>query len=173
MSASASAVPGGRLLIAEFDSQAQAHVFAAAPDPRAAISELTQRLRVGTIVASRVVLTDAMVLDGSYFLTLGPEGVIRELGASVAELPLLVVGRARSLTEALEHRRSRPDHLWASAGLVASREWDPPENVLRSWERWTDAAASGVRNPAVIVVGDVAAAGFLYPSRSWQEAATT
>ncbi|RLK47341.1 uroporphyrinogen-III C-methyltransferase [Microbacterium telephonicum] len=36
-----------------------------------------------------------------------------------------------------------------------------------------DAAASGVRNPAVIVVGDVAAAGFLYPSRSWQEAATT
>ncbi|MCT9821159.1 uroporphyrinogen-III C-methyltransferase [Microbacterium sp. W1N] len=34
------------------------------------------------------------------------------------------------------------------------------------------ATAAGVRNPAVIVVGDVAAAGFLYSARSWQDAAT-
>ncbi|EXJ51335.1 hypothetical protein [Microbacterium sp. MRS-1] len=134
---------GGRLLIAEFDSPAQARSFDDR-DPAVALRELTQRLRVGMIVAESVVVTDAMVLDGSYFLALGPSGVLRDLGLSTVQLPLLITGRAISLAQALEDRRADPEHLWASAGFVPSRRWYPPESVLRVWDEWIDAEERGL-----------------------------
>ncbi len=134
---------GGRLLIAEFDSPAQARSFDDR-DPAVALRELTQRLRVGMIVAESVVVTDAMVLDGAYFLALGPSGVLRDLGLSTVQLPLLITGRAISLAQALEDRRADPEHLWASAGFVPSRRWYPPESVLRVWDEWIDAEERGL-----------------------------
>lgn len=134
---------GGRLLIAEFDSPAQARSFDDR-DPAVALRELTQRLRVGMIVAESVVVTDAMVLDGAYFLALGPSGVLRDLGLSTVQLPLLITGRAISLAQALEDRRADPEHLWASAGFVPSRRWHPPESVIRVWDEWIDAEERGL-----------------------------
>lgn len=145
------ALSGGRVLIAELDSQAQARAFPPATDHgrfeggvRDAIEALTEKLRVGVAVAETVLVTDAMVLDGRYFLTLGPDGLLRELGASTAHLPMVVTGIDESLAAALSRRRSTQDHRWAIADGLPSGRWLPPVHVERSWAAWIHAADSGI-----------------------------
>lgn len=121
-----------RILVSELDSSAQADRFAR--DPAGATAELTGMLRLGVLISRRVLLTDAMLLDGAYFMRLGPEGVLRELGTTQARCPLTVTGRAPSLREGLEQRLADPGFRW-SLGVVEHGA-TPPVWVEEAWDEW-------------------------------------
>ena len=130
-----------RVLIAELDSPAQARRFAES-GTRQAIVELTGMLRVGMLVSSTVLVTDAMLLDGAYFIALGPEGVLSELGTGQARYPLTITGRYPSLREGLEKRVENEEFVWSFPGAGGGD--DVPRHVRRSWDEWLRFVESGI-----------------------------
>ena len=132
-----------RILIAELDSPAQAQRFAAAGPEKAAraVTELTGMLRVGMLVSDSILVTDAMLLDGQYFVTLGPEGVLREVGGSQARYPLTVTGPHATLRDGLRARLEREEFQWSlpnvHSGIV-------PADVQRSWDEWLRFVEAGL-----------------------------
>ena len=122
-----------RILIAEFDSVAQAARYAE-NGAEAATADLTGMLRIGRLVAETVLVTDAMLLDGEYFMRLGPEGVLRELGAGDGRFPLTVTGPAETLAAGLEFRRRNAGFAWSLIGV--NRGEAVPSAVEARWEDW-------------------------------------
>ncbi|MGW8484252.1 hypothetical protein ACWGJP_14060 [Microbacterium sp. NPDC055903] len=131
---------GSRVLIAELDSPAQAERFREGEDARQAITELTGMLRTGMLISGTVLVTDAMVLDGAYFVRLGPDGVLRELGVAGTGEPLVITGTAPTLRAGLEARRENPDFAWSLEGVSYGRV---PDSVADAWNRWLHATESG------------------------------
>lgn len=130
-----------RVLIAELDSPAQSDRFAQR-GARTALTELTGMLRIGVLVSSRILVTDAMLLDGAYFVALGPEGVLRELGAAQGRYPLTITGVHASLREGLESRLADPAFRWSLTGVGGAGSVAP--DVRRSWDDWLRVVESGV-----------------------------
>jgi hypothetical protein len=138
----------GRVLISELDSLVQARLFRASRSrPEDAIETLTAYLRVGSLVADRVVITDAMLLDGAYFLTLGPTGVAAALGRGAGPLPLLVTSPHASLAEALRSRLRKRGFQWSldstPLGRAAgAKRW--PTSTASAWQEWISASERGL-----------------------------
>lgn len=130
-----------RILIAELDSPAQRARFDSRGS-RQAIVELTGMLRAAMLISRTVLVTDAMLLDGSYFVTLGPEGVLREMGANLTGYPLVVTGKFDSLREGLRSRLDNPGFHWSVKGIEFGQP--VPENVRRSWQRWLSYIDDGI-----------------------------
>ncbi len=144
-----------RVLIAELDSPAQAHLFQEAEragDVRAAIAELTGMLRIGMLVSSEILVTDAMLLDGAYFATLGPEGVMRELGATPGRYPLTITGVHPTLREGLEARLANDDFRWSLPALGGTTE--VPADTRRAWDEWLRFVETGIIRYEQQVGGD-------------------
>lgn len=121
-----------RMLISELDSPAQRERFDR--DPRDAITQLTGMLRIGMLISGDVLVTDAMLLDGEYFMTLGPEGVLRELGGSEARYPLVVTGPHESLREGLEARLADHGFHWSLRRAPVGDEVSADHR--RTWDHW-------------------------------------
>ncbi|WP_311243188.1 hypothetical protein [Microbacterium sp. WCS2018Hpa-23] len=121
-----------RMLISELDSPAQRDRFTG--DARQAITELTGMLRIAMLISGEVLVTDAMLLDGEYFMTLGPAGVLRELGGSQSRYPLVVTGRHDSLRAGLDARLADHDFLWSLRRPPAGD--DIPADVRQTWDDW-------------------------------------
>lgn len=130
-----------RMLIAEFDSPAQAARFRE-HGPREAVAELTGMLRIATLISGSVLVTDAMLLDGEYFMTLGPEGVLRELGGSQSHFPLVVTGTYGSLREGLEARRSDDGFRWSLPHPAGRPEQSREFGLV--WDEWVRFAERGL-----------------------------
>lgn len=130
-----------RVLIAEMDSIAQRARYDA-KDHHAATTELSGMLRIGRLVSEHILLTDVMVLDGCYFMRLGPEGVIRELGATEAQFPLTITGHYPSLGEGLSARLSDADFSWSLDNVHRGRE--VPASVTNTWQQWLDYVERGI-----------------------------
>lgn len=129
-----------RVLIAELDSPAQAERFARL-GARTATVELTGMLRIGVLVSETVLVTEAMLLDGAYFLALGPEGVLSELGASGVRHPLTITGTSGSLSAGLQSRLDNPGFKWSLPGVVSTSEI--PSAIRNRWDEWLAAVESG------------------------------
>lgn len=134
-------VVASRVLIAELDSLAQAQRFADR-GAREAITELSGMLRVGMLISSNVLITDAMLFDGSYFVTLGPDGVLRELGATEARYPLTITGVHATLRAGLQARLENEDFRWSLGSMSGVSE--VPEDVRRSWDEWLRFVEAGI-----------------------------
>lgn len=130
-----------RILIAELDSLAQATRFADR-GARAATVELTGMLRLGMLVSGDILITDAMLLDGAYFLSLGPEGLLRELGAAYAHYPLTITGTYATLREGLRARRNDSSFLWSVPEIRSAS--GVPANIEAAWEDWLRAVEAGL-----------------------------
>ncbi|WP_295784701.1 hypothetical protein, partial [uncultured Microbacterium sp.] len=138
----------GRVLIDEFDSESQAELFSSlgAVD---AVQRLTTYLRVGSLLADRVVVTDAMLLDGAFFIALGPAGVAAVLGRGPGPLPLVVTSPHPTLERALLDRRRNRRFTWAmdrtSVGRGrADRRGRWPDAVEAGWAAWLAAQSQGL-----------------------------
>lgn len=129
-----------RVLLAELDSVAQQKRFSAL-GAEEATAQLTGMLRVGRLLSGTVLVTDAMLLDGNYFISLGPEGVLRELGAGDGRFPLIVTGVARTLREGLDYRLSLPSFEWSLLAMRGTSEI--PDSVRSSWDAWLALAERG------------------------------
>ena len=105
-----------------------------ATNPELATAELTGMLRTGRRMSEAVLVTDVMVLDGTYFMMLGPECVLRELGARDSEFPLVLTGTSDSLTSALKKRVDSPDFPWYLESV--SSENQAPQWVRDRWQEW-------------------------------------
>ncbi len=99
-------------------------------------------LRVGRLISGTLLVTDAMVLDGQYFMTLGPEGLLRALGANDGRFPLVITGPAATLRDGLEWRLRRQDFRWSLDGMEPGVE--PPGRYVRMWEEWLRYVESGL-----------------------------
>lgn len=130
-----------RVLIAEMDSIAQRARYDA-KDHHVATTELSGMLRIGRLVSEHILLTDVMVLDGCYFMRLGPEGVIRELGATEAQFPLTITGHYPSLGEGLSARLANADFAWSLDNVHRGRE--VPTSVTNTWQQWLDYVERGI-----------------------------
>ncbi|MBS0025618.1 hypothetical protein [Microbacterium paraoxydans] len=131
-----------RVLIAELDSPAQAALFDGASDVREAITELTGMLRIGMLVSSEILVTDAMLLDGAYFMALGPDGVMSELGATPGRYPLTITGVHPTLREGLEVRLANDGFRWSLPALRGVSE--APPQIRHVWEEWLRFVESGI-----------------------------
>lgn len=133
-----------RALIADFDSVHQAELV-----ERVGVHEawwrLRAQLRSAHLLAERIVITDAQLLDGIYFLALGPAKISEVLGESTElPLPITVVARDGDLARALENMRARPDFEWSSDRVADAMSIVPDTRTLdRSREEWVAAAARG------------------------------
>lgn len=130
-----------RILIAELDSPAQNARFEHRGS-RQAIIELTAMLRIGMLVSQSVLVTDAMLIDGAYFVTLGPDRVLRELGASESRYPLVITGTAASLRQSLQNRLDNPAFIWSLAVLRDGKQI--PDAVRDSWNQWIRYVDDGI-----------------------------
>lgn len=130
-----------RILIAEMDSIAQRARYDT-KDHHVATTELSGMLRIGRLVSEHILLTDAMVLDGCYFMRLGPEGVIRELGATEAQFPLTITGHYSSLREGLEVRLANADFVWSLENFRLGHE--APSSITNTWQQWLDYVERGI-----------------------------
>lgn len=132
------------VLIAEFDSIAQARAMRPTSDRTVAqsIARLSEQLRVGLMLSERLVVTDAMLLDGKYFQALGPMGVLAELGMSASKFPIVITGVNNTLRGGLEFHLANTEFRWSSGS-----EWphgQPTPAVRRVWEEWIQAVESGM-----------------------------
>lgn len=130
-----------RILISELDSPAQAARFAA-HGTHAALAEFTGMLRVGMLVSSTVLVTDAMLLDGEFFITIGPDGLLRELGTTPARFPLVVTGTAATLRDGLRNRIENPAFQWSLPGVDG--ESGAAASVRHAWDQWLRYEETGV-----------------------------
>lgn len=130
-----------RILISELDSPAQRIRFDER-GPRQAIIDISGMLRVGMLISRTVLLTDAMLLDGTYFTTLGPDRVLRELGGSEARYPLIITGTAATLQEGLDQRLRTPGFLWSLQGVEHDKP--VPAAIREAWDQWIRYVDSGI-----------------------------
>ncbi|WP_421083960.1 hypothetical protein [Rothia nasimurium] len=82
----------GRVRIFNFDPVEQAKLWVSL-GPEEAIKTLNGYLRTAVLIGEQVVLDRNDLLDGIYFLSLGPEGIAEVLGVpNYEKLPLLIMG---------------------------------------------------------------------------------
>lgn len=132
-----------RIMVAELDSIAQQEVFDAATDRAAAVRAISGWLRSALVLSGRILVTDSMLLDGRYFMELGPEGVARELGASVRDLPLTICGVQPTLRAGLEQKLAQPGFEWQLHYGLSTRPDKPAKHHRRVWEKWLLALDEG------------------------------
>lgn len=131
----------------DFDSTVQARLFAE-HGPTEATSRLITSLRVVDLLGSRTVITAAEVLDGLFFLLLGPEGVLDCLGMDVrSKLPLMVSGLTESLAsewDRLIHptNHGRQSFSWSSDSVAHTVGWNS-SRLTRARQAWIRAATAG------------------------------
>lgn len=132
----------GEVLIADLDSPAQLERFRNQVSSGSAIAELTGMVRVARLISSRILVTDAMLLDGTYFMSLGPEGVLQELGANRSDFPFVVTGTASTLRESLDSRLNNPNFTWSLPEMGNNQE--PSQLLIARWNEWIRLVESGV-----------------------------
>lgn len=109
--------------------------------------ELTAMLRAAVLLCGELLVTDAMLLDGEFFLSLGPEQVAARLGLVGQPLPMVVLVDGASLEDALQRKRERESFVWqtreVAAGLgIGTEEW--ARSMEPRWQEWIAAARAGV-----------------------------
>lgn len=129
-----------RVLVAELDTIAQKERFERV-GPAQACKEITAMLRVGRLLCGKILVTDMMILDGSYFMLLGPEGVMRELGASDGSFPLTVTGSQKSLALGLESRLGNTSTIWQTGKDLQESATARQKNV---WDEWVEFENKGL-----------------------------
>lgn len=132
------------IMVAEFDSVAQAAALTTQGQTDF-LTRYTGMLRIARLLSSRVMLTDAMLLDGAYFALLGPDRVAAALGAAGGGFPLVVTGTAPSLAEGLAERIAKGDGFrWSLSSAPALWTASGPSGRLhRAWRSWLAAAERG------------------------------
>ncbi len=132
---------GRRILIAELDSMAQRARFDSRPDATA-LRELTGMVRTAYLLSDRIVVTDAMLLDGIYFMHMTPDRIAVALGVAPYELPMTVLSGFSRLGDALDAKRSARDQIWQTGDRVEVPGW--PERVVEAQRQWIESAEAGV-----------------------------
>lgn len=134
-------------MILELDSTRQARRFLQF-GVTAAVAQLTGMIRAALLISDRILVTDAMILDGLYFAHMPPEALAQALGMALHELPISVVcprtpvvegealgrgepGRIMSLGESLADKRSRATFLWQLEDHLK------PSEIEAHWSDWT------------------------------------
>ena len=97
-------------------------------------------LRIGVLVSERVLVTDAMLLDGRYFVELGPDRVLSELGRGVGDFPLVVTGRYPTLREGLAARLEDPGFRWS----LPLADGERAHRYMTAWEPWLRMVEAGL-----------------------------
>lgn len=109
-------------------------------------------LRAATLLADRVLLTEAQVLDGVVLLELGPDRLAHALGVPVADLPLQVTSASPTLAERAAAMTADPSYEWSSlAALATVAGADPDAAATRLAERraaWVEACDTRPRRAA-------------------------
>lgn len=137
-----------RTMVADFDSVRQRELVEQV-GPVEAFRRLTAQLRTADLLSEELVVTDAQILDGIFFLLAGPSGIADLLGRSPMEpLPLVVTVRADSLDERLEAMREAADFEWSAEAAArhaeaAGERRATSEMLDRGRVAWLDAARAG------------------------------
>lgn len=137
-------VPGTvstRSLVVDLDSVRQADLWLAQGRGEA-VERLRAMVRTAVLLTDEIIVTDAQLLDGVFFLDLGPDGIAAALGlAPGAELPMRIVARDSDLSQALAQMCDAPGFEWSSR-RVATEDSGRVDDVQRRQE-WVRAAHTG------------------------------
>lgn len=139
-------------MIFELDSINQASKFGTDASKSATVKEITGMIRSALVFSGEILVTDSMLLDGLYFQEIGPHGLASELGVSVYDLPLKVIGVAGSLKESLAQKLANPAFVWQTKRSVDT-VWPSPE-VAAVWDEWCNAAEHEWYTYADVVRGE-------------------
>jgi len=131
-----------RLFTVQFDSLLQAVQYERAEhenEQRAVRQRFSAVARVGALLAQTLVLTDTQILDGRYFLDIGPNGLARVLGSATLD------DRDGAAAEIQTRERTLSASLRALVRDPASKATDPCigfEFAALSTESRSDVAAN-------------------------------
>lgn len=130
-----------RMLVADFDSVRQAELWTAT-GREPALQRWRAALRAADLLSQEIVVTDAQLLDGIYFLLLGPDGIAETLGRGRDErIPIRVMARNADLGAAWHTMRcsngfrSSSEHAARSGGVAV-------EILEEGRQAWIDAVAA-------------------------------
>lgn len=132
-------VPAASILVADFDSVRQAQLWRDAADDRgagAAREDFASFLRFVHVIGADVALPAPMLLDGAFFLLLGPDGIRQILAIDGGQpLPLAVTCTDESLRAWHDARASNPAFVWSSQAPLEAAGWTPDmiEQRRRAW----------------------------------------
>lgn len=93
--------PSYRLLSAYYDSVRQRDYLELLNQQPRVRSVLIGRLRFDTLLSQTLVITDAMLLDGAYFLDLGPDEILPALQRKRGQAPIEIRARAERLDSSI------------------------------------------------------------------------
>ncbi|SDK43879.1 hypothetical protein SAMN05216282_10657 [Cryobacterium psychrotolerans] len=148
-STAASKAPLRRALIGELDSVEQSHAYAGVGVAAQTIAEarILGMIRTGVLLSENVLITDSMLLDGVFFLSVGPTELAARLGRTGLPLPLILSTLSGSLRAALEAKEADPTFTWQlrKHGFLGGGDgaWPPPR-VRAAWDAWIDASERGL-----------------------------
>ncbi|MEO6200896.1 MAG: hypothetical protein ABIX44_07020 [Cryobacterium sp.] len=147
----ASKAPLRRALIDELDSLQQARAYSGKGGITQTIAEaqILGMIRTGVLLSEHVLITDSMLLDGVFFLSIGPTELAARLGRTGLPLPLILSTRSASLRAALEAKQNNPQFIWQlrEHGFLGAGESDfawPPPRVQQAWSAWIEASERGL-----------------------------
>lgn len=147
----ASKAPLRRALIGELDSLEQAQAYSGTDGVTQTIAEarILGMIRTGVLLSENVLITDSMLLDGVFFLSVGPTELAARLGRTGLPLPLILSTGSASLRAALEAKQNDSTFTWQlrQHGFLGAGEGDvawPPQRVQDAWAAWIEASERGL-----------------------------
>lgn len=123
-----------RVLVFELDSERQAARYVDAQSPGDATRDILRIVRTALLVADRIAVTDAMLLDGMFFAHMPPEDLAAALGLHVSELPLEIISTGGSLADTLATKRRDRTFIWQIEQSLDRRR------RIDHWDAWVAAA---------------------------------
>jgi hypothetical protein len=129
-----------RVMVREFDSVEQARLRRSLGREESN-RQLLAVLRLACLLEESVLLTNAQLLDGVFFLDLGPAELARLLDCEGRALPFVVGLEAgmHDLAGALEQMRGRGEEFrWSSHTTLASADPLDLDRCLKAWLQYAD-----------------------------------
>lgn len=148
-----------RVLIAELDSIIQCEAYGEGIPPALVSARYVGMIRTALVLSEQLLITDSMLLDGTFFAQYSPFELALLLGAPPHKLPLTVLSSHSKLANSLEAKRENATFLWQ---LRASGLSD--QEISNHWARWVQASESGaiaIETYSVDVHGPPAGSRFL------------
>lgn len=131
------------IMVADFDSMRQAELWRSTSNLDDALEAFKACLRIVDALGAQVLVPTPQVLDGAFFLLLGPEGVRTVLARDPGQrLPLTMTCTDASLAEWLDRRQGSDDFVWSSDAPLGASGLDA-DQIRQRRQAWLDAAEAG------------------------------
>ncbi|NLS11074.1 hypothetical protein HGQ17_13930 [Nesterenkonia sp. MY13] len=129
-----------RIMIADLDSVAQRDRLNQLTTRAQFEDETLAQIRTSLIISGKLLVTDAMLLDGAFFVHYTPRNLAHALGMAEHQLPLVILSTKDNIRDALESRLENQNFTWqlqVTENHIPEDPWPTPF-VQNAWDEWIE-----------------------------------